>query len=162
MHKSSKAGWGEWPGEVGGKQDYSPFPIHVYMVSCEQSTGQTLHQLENQKQSFAPHAKAPQTHVCALGRKRSETTEDSILSGVLGKQKGRFPLCSHSTKQSTAFIHSIKMTCTALYHKSWNTHTHTGLILILSLSLRNFQRTKALKRMPCYKTQGHNLRGKQR
>lgn len=96
-----------------------------------------------------------------LRQKRSETTKDSILSGVLGKQKGRFPLCSHSTKQSTAFIHSIKTMCTALYHKSWNTHTHTDLILILSLSLRNFQRTKALKRTPCYKTQGHNLRGKQ-
>ena len=109
-----------------------------------------------------PTLKHPKHALCmCLRQKRSETTEDSILSGVLAKQKGRFPLCSHSTKQSTAFIHSIKMTCTALYHKSWNTHAHTGLILILSLSLRNFQRTKALKRMSCYKTQGHNLRGKQ-
>ena len=110
-----------------------------------------------------PMLKHPKHTLCmCLRQKRSETTKDSILSGVLGKQKGRFPLCSHSTKQSTALIHSIKMTCTALYHKSRNTHTHTGLIVILSLSLRNFQWTKALKRMPCYKTQGHNLRGKQR
>lgn len=38
--RAAKPG-GEWPGGVGGKQDYSPFPIHVYMVSCEQFTKQT-------------------------------------------------------------------------------------------------------------------------
>lgn len=59
-----------------------------------------------------------------LRPKRSETTKDSILA-FLGKQKGRFPLCSHSTKPPTALIHSIKMMCTALYQKSRNTHTHT-------------------------------------
>lgn len=49
--RAAKPG-GEWPGGVGGKQDYGPFPIHAYMVSCEQFTRQTLHQPEYQKQQL--------------------------------------------------------------------------------------------------------------
>lgn len=67
---SSKTGWGEWPGEVGEKQDYSLFQFMSIWCHVSNPQDRLFTSWKIRSNPFAPHAKAPQTALCMCLRQK--------------------------------------------------------------------------------------------